>query len=154
LIAAPPPDRGLTWLPPASPLGRQPFLCGISAGAICWFDSGHSDSISFYNSKNWKYVNVRGLGLIPGIHCPHYNGRTLGIPRRTHFREMIDKVGGIGIALENNCAIEVLDRKFYRIITSKNHARAYRVFRRGGRVVAERICQEKRWAPIRMLYRS
>jgi len=34
LIAAHPPDRGLTWLPPASPLGRQPFLCGISAGTI------------------------------------------------------------------------------------------------------------------------
>ena len=128
-------------------------LCGISAGAICWFDSGHSDSLSFYNPKDWKYMNVRGLGLIPGIHCPHYNGRTLGIPRRAHFREMIGRIGGIGIALENNCAIEVLDGKLYRIITSKNNARAYRVFRRDGRVVAERIRQEKCWAPIRMLYR-
>jgi dipeptidase E len=53
-------------------------LCGISAGSICWFDSGHSDSMSFYSPKNWKYTNVRGLGLIRGIHCPHYNGTTRG----------------------------------------------------------------------------
>jgi dipeptidase E len=129
-------------------------LCGISAGAICWFDSGHSDSMSFYDPKHWKYVNVKGLGLMPGIHCPHYNSRTLGIPRRAHFREMIDKVGGIGIALENNCAIEFLDSKFYRIITSRSYAGAYKVLRRGGRVVAERIRQEKHWAPIRTLYRT
>ncbi|MGH9703455.1 MAG: Type 1 glutamine amidotransferase-like domain-containing protein, partial [Candidatus Acidiferrales bacterium] len=48
-------------------------LSGISAGAICWFDSGHSDSMSFYNPRKWEYINVKGLGLVKGIHCPHYN---------------------------------------------------------------------------------
>ena len=48
-------------------------LCGISAGSICWFESGHSDSMSFYSPKNWKYINVQGLGFIKGIHCPHYD---------------------------------------------------------------------------------
>ena len=52
-------------------------LSGISAGAICWFDSGHSDSMSFYNPRKWKYINVKGLGLIRGIFCPHYNSMTL-----------------------------------------------------------------------------
>lgn len=45
-------------------------LSGISAGAICWFDSGDSDSMSFYNPQKWNYINVKGLGLIQGIHCP------------------------------------------------------------------------------------
>jgi putative intracellular protease/amidase len=44
-------------------------LSGISAGSICWFDSGHSDSMSFYNPRKWKYTNVRGLGLIRGGGC-------------------------------------------------------------------------------------
>ena len=35
-------------------------LTGISAGSICWFESGHSDSMSFYNPLEWKYINVRG----------------------------------------------------------------------------------------------
>src|SRR5579864_6524646 len=34
-------------------------LAGISAGAICWFDSGHSDSMSFYNPRNRNYINVK-----------------------------------------------------------------------------------------------
>jgi dipeptidase E len=80
-------------------------LSGISAGAICWFDSGQSDSMSFYNPRNWKYINVKGLGLIHGIHCPHYNGMTRGVPRRSEFRQMIARIGGTGIALENNCAM-------------------------------------------------
>jgi len=112
-------------------------LTGISAGSICWFDSGHSDSMSFYNPRKWKYINVKGLGLIRGTHCPHYNSMTLGIPRRKHFRDMIRKTGGIGIAIENNCAIEFIDGRFHKVIRSKNYSRAYRVYKSGGEVVAE-----------------
>jgi dipeptidase E len=126
-------------------------LSGISAGSICWFDSGHSDSMSFYNPRKWKYINVKGLGLINGIHCPHYNGMTRGIPRRKHFRDMIRKTGGIGIAIENNCAIEFIDGRSYKVIRSKSYSRAYRLYKSGGEVVAEQIRQRKRPAPIESL---
>jgi dipeptidase E len=127
-------------------------LAGISAGSICWFNSGHSDSMSFYNSKQWKYINVKGLGLIKGTHCPHYNSRTLGILRRRHFRDMIRKTGGIGIAIENNCAIEFIDGRFYKVITSRSYARAYRLRKRGGKVVAEQIRRQKQLTPVDALY--
>ena len=123
-------------------------LSGISAGSICWFDSGHSDSMSFYSPRKWKYINVRGLGLIKGIHCPHYNSKTRGIPRRKHFRDMIRKTGGLGIAVENNCAVEFIDGRFYKVISSKNCSRAYRVYKSGGEVVAEQIPQQKQLALI------
>ena len=126
-------------------------LAGISAGSICWFHSGHSDSMSFYNPRKWKYINVRGLGLLKGIHCPHYNSMTRGIPRRRQFRDMIRKTGGIGIALENNCAIEFVDGRFYKVITSRSDAHAYRVHRNRGKVMAERINQEQ-LAAIESLY--
>ena len=128
-------------------------LSGISAGAICWFDSGHSDSMSFYNPRKWEYINVRGLGLINGIHCPHYNSMTRGIPRRKHFRGMIQKIGGIGIAIENNCAIEFIDGRFYKVISSKPRSRAYRVYKHGGEVVVEQIRQEKQLTPVESLAR-
>jgi dipeptidase E len=126
-------------------------LSGISAGSICWFDSGHSDSMSFYNPRKWKYINVRGLGLIRGIHCPHYNGMTRGVPRRKHFRDMIRKTGGTGIAIENNCAIEFIDGRLYRVISSKSYSRAYRLYKKGREVVAEQILQEKQLAPVECL---
>jgi dipeptidase E len=128
-------------------------LSGISAGAICWFDSGHSDSMSFYNPRSWNYIKVRGLGFIKGVHCPHYNSRTRGVPRRRNFRDMILRTGGIGIAIENNCAIEFIDGHSYRVITSKDYARAYRVYKgSGGRVFTERISQQEQLAPIELLY--
>jgi dipeptidase E len=114
-------------------------LSGISAGSICWFDSGHSDSMSFYNPRKWKYINVKGLGLISGIHCPHYNSQTRGVPRRKNFRHMIRKVGGIGIAIDNNCAIEFIDGRLSKVIRSKGYSRAFRVYKRGGKVVEEQI---------------
>jgi dipeptidase E len=131
---------------------RGIVLAGISAGSICWFDSGHSDSMSFYNPRRWKYINVRGLGFIRGIHCPHYNSMTLGVPRRKHFRQMFRKTGGVGIAIENNCAIEFIDGRFYKVICSKPHARAYRLRKTGGEVVAEQIRRTDQLSSIESLY--
>ena len=127
-------------------------LAGISAGAICWFDAGHSDSMSFYDPRNWEYIRVKGLGLVHGIHCPHYNGRTRGVPRRKDFQEMIGKTGGIGIAIENNCAIEFIDGRLYRVIGSRSNARAYRLWKNRGVVAAEEIRRQDEWAPIEELY--
>ena len=55
-------------------------LAGISAGSICWFDSGHSDSMSFYNPRKWKYINVRGLGLLKGHPLPALQQHDAGYP--------------------------------------------------------------------------
>ena len=126
-------------------------LCGLSAGSICWFESGHSDSMSFYNSKKWKYINVRGLGFIKGIHCPHYDSETLGVPRKNQFCKMIQKIGGMGIAIDNNCAIEFLDDKF-RVITSKKSAKAFRVYKKDGKVISKEIEQKNNLMPIVTLY--
>jgi dipeptidase E len=126
-------------------------LCGLSAGSICWFESGLSDSMSFYNPKKWKYINVRGLGFVKGIHCPHYNKEALGIPIKTHFSNMIQKIGGIGIAIDENCAIEFLGDKF-RVIASKKSARAFKVYKKNGKVISQEIEQINRLMPITTLY--
>jgi hypothetical protein len=73
---------------------------------------------------------------------------TAFIRPRKHFRDMIRKTGGLGIAIENNCAIEFTDDQFYKVISSKSYARAYRLYERGGEVVAEQIRQEKQIAPV------
>ncbi|MEK9166880.1 MAG: peptidase E [Patescibacteria group bacterium] len=113
---------------------NEKILCGISAGSICWYESGHSDSMSFYSPKKWDYIKVRGLGFLKGIHCPHYNGRTLRIARRTSFKKMIAKTGGIGFAVDNGCAL-VYEGEKMRVIGES----AYKVFRKNGRVLEEKI---------------
>jgi hypothetical protein len=45
-------------------------------------------------------------------------------------------------------ALEFIDGRFYKVIASKNYARAYRVYKSGGKVVGERIRRQDELAPI------
>lgn len=127
-------------------------LCGLSAGSICWFESGHSDSMSFYNEKKWKYINVKGLAFLKGIHCPHFNSSTFGIPRKKYFKNMIQKTGGMGIALDDNCAIVFIDDS-YRVISSKSNANAYKVYKSNNQIITKKITKENNLTPISFLYK-
>ena len=51
-------------------------LAGLSAGSICWFEAGTTDSYGPDLS-----VFADGLGLLAGSHCPHYDGRRRRSPR-------------------------------------------------------------------------
>lgn len=121
-------------------------LSGLSAGAVCWFEYAHSDSMSFY-SKDWDYVRVKGLGIVPFILCPHYDKEK----RDKHFHKMILHKGGRGIALDNCCAIEIIDDT-YRIIFSNNTAKAYKVFKKAGKIIQEEIKQANKLQDINNLF--
>src|ERR1700749_4421872 len=43
-------------------------LAGVSAGAICWFDGGTTDS---FGTELRPFT--AGLGMLPGTYCPHYS---------------------------------------------------------------------------------
>lgn len=132
---------------------RGAVLTGLSAGTICWFEKGHSDSRSYKNPKKWGYIQVSGLGLIKGLHCPHYDGHTLGKPRREYFSEMIQQRGGTGIAIDECAALEIHDNEF-RVITSKPKRFVYLVFRKRGKVIHKRFEPTKEFRPIFELYQT
>jgi hypothetical protein len=48
---------------------------------------------------------------------------------------------------------EFIDGRFYKVIASKNYARAYRVYRSGGKVVGEQLRRQEKLAPIKDLSR-
>lgn len=103
------------------------ILSGLSAGSICWFTSGHSDSLKFA-SEEAEFILVSGLNLIPGIHCPHYNEL-----ERKDFDQKLLKWGGVGLALENGVAFAYQDGK-YKIIKTTPHAKAYRLTIQNGQL--------------------
>ncbi len=125
-------------------------LSGTSAGAICWFEGGHSDSMSFYKPEKWEYINVHGLGFFKGILCPHYNSGTFGIPRREWFESMMKKHRNVGIAIDEGAAIEFIDNS-YKVISSKSGRGAYRVLKKNGEVVSEPIKKTPQYAPYEQL---
>lgn len=81
-------------------------LCGVSAGSICWFEYGVSDSLHFYNEKETKYIKVRGLGLLPGVHCPHFKSKTYDNQHRTKgMKEVMKRSKGKCLAIPDACAV-------------------------------------------------
>ena len=122
-------------------------LCGISAGANCWFAQGSSDSMKFYRPENWDYIRVRGLGFLPGVCCPHYHGER----REQSFARMIETRGGVGIAL-NDCTALQVDGDRFRVLTSNTRGRAYRILRGRGGVTSERLPADRRFRPLKLLF--
>lgn len=74
-------------------------LCGLSAGSICWFSSGYSDSDSFSAAGEWSFCEVGGLGLLPFVNCPHFDE-----PDRAGFVDFMKSKGGAGIAINADSA--------------------------------------------------
>ncbi|MCY9545165.1 peptidase E [Paenibacillus alvei] len=102
-------------------------LSGLSAGSICWFLEGHSDSSLETNLYGWwDKEKVIGLGLIPAINCPHYNEN--GYEK---FDDSISHGEGPGIALDNNVAF-VIEEDMYKIIKSDIQSRAYLIHNNNG----------------------
>ena len=122
------------------------ILSGLSAGAICWFRYGSSDSWKFKNPEA-GLIRVRGLNIINGLFCPHYDVEP---DRKPHLKDLMRKNPGIAIAVDNCCAIEILDGR-YRILTSKDGPGAYRVYWRRGLFYEERIDQKEEFLPIASL---
>ena len=127
----------------AEAASRGIVLSGLSAGAICWFKYGHSDSRSFSSSVAWDYIRVSGLGFINAVYCPHYHHEK----REDSFLEMIAKRGGIGIACDNNAAIEIVGND-YRVLTSTPNAKAYKLFKRDGRAIVTELTQSSEYIPL------
>ena len=127
----------------AEAASRGVVLSGLSAGAICWFRYGHSDSRSFSSNPDWDYIRVRGLGFINAVYCPHYHVEK----REASFSQVIAKRGGIGIACDNNAAIEIVG-KHYRILTSAPDGKAYKLFKRDENAVITGLSQDNAYTPL------
>lgn len=109
-------------------------LTGISAGAICWFNCGHSDSESFYNEDTWNYCWANGmLDIFHIAYCPHYNEEG-----RHSFDEMLAKKNIPGLAMEDNTAfVENNGRQYF--IRSTPSANAYNIQYINGIMVKQEI---------------
>lgn len=128
---------------------KDVVLSGVSAGAVCWFKYANSDSRRFTNPKA-PMIRVKGIGLIPALCCPHYNGER---QRKPDLKKMMRRTSGVAIALDNCVAMEIIGET-YRIISSKPHVGAYRVYWNKGKFYHEDISQTENFCPINDLMKK
>ena len=126
--------------------GRNIVLSGVSAGAVCWFKYGSSDSRRFDN-PDADLIKINGLNFIPALFCPHCDVEK---DRKANLKKLMKKTPGIALAFDNRCAIEIIDDK-YRIINSKAKARAFRIYWKKGKYYEEEIRKRKELLPLKDL---
>lgn len=103
------------------------ILAGISAGALCWFESGTTDSIP------GRLTILQCLGYLRGSFSPHYDGEP---ERRPAFQRLI-AAGDLpdGYAMDDGAAAHFVDGRLIEVVTSRPAARGYRVERNGDQAV-------------------
>ena len=122
---------------------RGVVLSGSSAGSIAWFESGNSDSQKSGENPR-KLIRVRGLGFVDALLCPHYDTEE---HRRPSLKQMTKTANGVAIALDECCAIEVVDGK-YRILSSVKGRKAYRVYWKNDEFREEEIAETDGFQPL------
>jgi peptidase E len=95
-------------------------LSGSSAGGICWFAGGTTDSFG----RDLRAF-TSGLGLLPGSYCPHYNSEP---GRRPLFHRLVaDGTLPGGIACDDGAAAHFTDDTLTELIADRPTSVAYRV---------------------------
>ena len=125
------------------------ILSGISAGAICWFQYGCSDSKRYYNPKA-NLIRIKGLNIVPALLCPHYDSEK---DRKPSLKKIMKNTKGVAIALDDCCAIEVIDKK-YRIFSSNKNANAYKVYWKNGKYFENLIQKSNNFSLLSLLLKE
>ena len=96
-------------------------MTGLSAGSLCWFETGTTDSFG-----PGLAALSGGLGFVPGSHAPHYDGEVNGgrstsgsSPRARSPRAMPQR----------GAALVFRGTELAEVVASWPDARAYRVER-------------------------
>ena len=94
-------------------------MSGVSAGAICWFDKGITDSYA----KELAIIDC--LGIVEGIACPHFDEEKEREPYVNDViqREIIESC----ICIEGNCALHIKNDFDYSSIDFGNGRNCFRV---------------------------
>jgi peptidase E len=95
-------------------------LAGVSAGAICWFEGGTTDS---FGPDLRPFTD--GLGLLGGSYCPHYDSEP---GRRPLFTSLV-AAGTLppGIACDDGAGAHFIGGDLDSVVTGWAGAAGYRV---------------------------
>tara|TARA_Y100001968_G_C19273385_1_gene675416 strand:+ start:100 stop:792 length:693 start_codon:yes stop_codon:yes gene_type:complete len=105
---------------------RGVIMSGVSAGAICWFTNGITDS--------WdnKLQILPCLDFINGTCCPHYDEEPSRIP---YVKQIINdqKVTNC-LSIEGGAAMHFIDDKPFKNISFDNNKNTYNVYSENNKI--------------------
>ena len=110
-------------------------FAGVSAGMLCWFRAGITDSFGGLELLS------DGLGFLEGSACPHYDGEP---GRRPAYHRLVAEGLAGGYAADDGAALHFAGTSFREAVSSRPNAGVYRVERHENKVIETRL-------PVRFL---
>ena len=95
------------------------IMCGVSAGANCWFEKAVVDSWS----EDLKVMDC--MGFVKGNCCPHYDEEPERRPMVKKFLE--DNTLDNCFAVEGGCALHITDETEFKAVVFSKGKNAYEV---------------------------
>jgi peptidase E len=106
-------------------------LSGGSAGSLCWFDNGTTDS------RPIELSVVECLGFLPFSHSPHYHSEEF---RRPLYHKNIENgIFGAGYAMDNYSGVIFKNGKPFKVVSLGEEYNSYYVYKKDGKVVEEKL---------------
>lgn len=109
-------------------------MVGGSAGSLCWFNAGTTDS------RPKEFSIVECLGFLKYSHCPHYHSEASRIPL---YHENI-RTGELsdGYACDDRAGVHFVDGVFKKAVSLDAHSNSYFVSLENGKVIEEKLISE------------
>lgn len=104
---------------------------GGSAGSLCWFNGGTTDS------RPGKLSIVEGMAFIDKSHCPHYNSEPTRRPLY-HANILAGKLSD-GYACDDRSAIHFINESVHTCVSMDKENHSYYVSKQNGTIVEDLI---------------
>ena len=107
------------------------IICGLSAGAICWFKDMYTD-YQIMRGQSSEYVLKKGMGVLDGLMCPHFNER-----EEDFTNAFINSTFDFAYGIQNDCALVFVNEELKECVSSGG--KAYLLQKKDGELVKTEI---------------
>ena len=97
-------------------------MAGVSAGSICWFEQGVTDSYGV------SLESLECMGILKGSNCPHYDSE---VERKPRYHQLLKQGMKPGFAAEDGVALHFKNEVFYQAISNRPDGQAFEVSAEG-----------------------
>ncbi|MBR1386770.1 MAG: Type 1 glutamine amidotransferase-like domain-containing protein [Bacilli bacterium] len=113
-------------------LMKLKVLCGISAGASCWFSECLTDSLRLEN-ENAPLIIIPGLNFVDGVFVPHANEEKKKIIKK--YLKNTNKYA----YLVSDCAALLINNDKIEVVKSRNDAYCIKVYWKNNKFYEEEL---------------
>lgn len=106
-------------------------MAGGSAGSLCWFNAGTTDS------RPKELSIVKGMSFINRSHCPHYNSEKSRRP--LYHKNILEGNLTEGYACDDQSAIHFINEKVEKSVSLDSDNYSYYVYLKNGQIVEDLI---------------